>query len=63
MTIEDEIKALRMTENAAMNLLQGQGVVADECVTLDDVPEPDRTHAAEWLRGWRQMTKWKETTL
>jgi hypothetical protein len=39
-----------MDDCEAMNLLQGAGVVSDECVFLSDVAEADCGRAVEWLR-------------
>ena len=45
----DAIKSLRLNPDKAMNALQDAGVVADECVRVDDVPECDQAKAVEFL--------------
>lgn len=39
----------RMTEAQLMGLLQGAGVISDNCVWLADVAEPDQRKAIKWM--------------
>lgn len=43
-------RALGISLDEAMNLLQDLGVVADNCVRPEDVAPQDRERAARWLR-------------
>ncbi len=46
-----QLMRLGWTETKALNALQDQGIVSDNCVTLSDICESDAIKAAEWLKG------------
>lgn len=41
----------------ALDLLQGAGIVSDNCVSLDEVAEADCPKAIQWLNGFKKHLK------
>ncbi len=56
-----ELLAIRIYEavitNEQMNLLQNHSIISDLCITPDDIAEPDRSRAIDWLAKWRAVEK------
>jgi hypothetical protein len=53
--LKNALTITRLTPDAAMNLLQENGVVSDNCVTLEDVATKDQERAAQWLYRWLRL--------
>ena len=47
-----ECAAMDMTAVQAMNLLQNNGVVSDNCITHEDIADVDCPKAIEFLQGY-----------
>jgi hypothetical protein len=53
---EERLATMRKTRGldpiTAMNLLQNQGIISDNCIGPGDVPDSEAVKAIEFLRAW-----------
>ena len=53
-TIYETMHNLNLTETEALNILQDNGRISDNAITMRDVPQDDLNKAAEWLEIWHR---------